>query len=317
MAVPPATAQSVRQTRPQTTFALSGCRPVPLSCAEIADYDGRYEYWEADTELAWVLRDTSPNHEHPRTRLVELVKDIAKMRGTPIAMYGTADLQERDAHGARLRAAEADELIFLDCPEYLPEVFVVGAFRLPDVVFEVDLTTDIRDRKLELYASWGIPELWVEVPDAHMPNKRKRPGLTIHVFEDGRFRQRAESVAFPTWTASEIHTALNERFSSAITVGTLRRVGETMGRLVGTGPEDDPFLSAERHLSRLAGWREGLLEERLSTVEGLLRARNIHVTGELNDAAGRIAAMPREAVLQAALESGDLDDFLRRLRPER
>ena len=181
----------------------------------------------------------------------------------------------------------------------------------------MDLTTDIRDRKLDLYASWGIPELWVEVPDAHMPSKRQRPGLTIHVFQDGRFRQCAESVAFPTWTASEIHTALNEPFSSAITVGTLRRVGETMGQLVGTGPEDDPFLSAERNLSRLAGWREGLIEERLATLEGLLRARNIHVTGELNDAADRIAAMPREAVLRAALESGDLDDFLRRLRPER
>ena len=94
-----AIASAAVTVQPETTFALSGCRPVPLSCAEIADYDGRYEYWDADTELAWVLRDTSPNHEHSRTRLVELVKDIAKMRGTPIAMYGTADLQERDARG--------------------------------------------------------------------------------------------------------------------------------------------------------------------------------------------------------------------------
>ena len=76
------------------TFALSGCEPMPLSYTEIADYDGPYEYWEADT--AWVLRDVSPIHAHPPVRLVALLQDIAKIRGTPIALYGTADLQERN-----------------------------------------------------------------------------------------------------------------------------------------------------------------------------------------------------------------------------
>ena len=317
MATAGAAAQSPRPTGRPASVTLSGCDPMPLSRTEIADHEGRYEYWEAATEIAWVLRDVSPSHEHPSTRLVGLVQDIAKMRGTPIALFGTADLQERDAKGRRVRAAQADQLIYLDCPGVLPRVFVVDAFPLPDVVFEVDLTTDIRDRKLDVYAAWGVPELWVEVPDAPMPSKRKRPGLTIHILEDGEYTPCAESVAFPTWSARQIHAALNEPYTSAITVGTLRRVGEAMGRLAGTGPDDDPFLGAERSISRLAGQDQGLAKERLSMVESLLAARNIDVGGALNDAADQLAKMPRDVVVQAALQSRDVDDFLRRLHPDR
>ena len=312
-------------SRAAGTYALSGCRPVPLSSHEIACYEGSYEYWDGATGLAWEVHDVSARHEEPCGRLVELVKDIGKMRGKPISMYGTADLQERKADGTRVQAARADQLIYLDCPAGPPQVIVVGDFPLPDVVFEVDLTTDIRDRKLEVYASWGIPELWVEVPDASMPSKRKRSGLTIHVLKDGRYRQRAESDAFPTLSARELHRALNEPWTSSFTVATLRRVGEAMGRLTGTGPDDDPFLGIERRMSRRAGQREGEARghergrgegqrrERLATVESLLAARNIPAADQLGDEVDRIAALPHEAVIKAALECRDLRDFLRRL----
>ena len=310
-----------QKSRPAATYALSGCRPVPLSSREIADCEHRYEYWDAATGTAWELRDVSARHEEPRTRLVEFVKDIGKMRGRPVSMYGTADLQERRADGTRVQAAQADELIYLDRRDLPPRVIVVGDFPLPDVVFEVDLTTDVRDRKLDVYASWGVPELWVEVPDADMPGKRKRPGLTIHVLEDGGYRQRPESEAFPTLSAPEIHRALNEPWTSTMTVATLRRVGAAMGRLAGTGPDDDPFLGAERRTSRHAGLREGLAagreglrRERLATVERLLAARGIHVAGQLGDASDRIAEMPHEAMIEAALEAHDLDGFLHRVR---
>lgn len=214
--------------------------------------------------------------------------------------------------------------VYLRCPEHPPRVIVVGAFPLPDVVFEVDLTTDVRERKLDLYEAWGVPELMVEVPDASMPSKRQRPGLTIQVLRDGRYRESAESMAFPTWSASEIHGALNEPWTSTMTMATVRRVGEAMGRLVGTGPEDDPLLGAERRqgeargleVGRRVGREEALLEERLATLEGLLAARNIPAEGRLHDEAERIAAMPREAMLKAGLECTDLDDFLRCLHSE-
>ncbi len=298
------TLQSAHRTKFQRTFALSGCRPFPLSAAEMADYDGRYEYWEAG--IAWELRDVSPKHERPSARLAELVGDIAKMRGRPIEMFGTADLQEHGASGARIRAAQADELVYLDYHYDVPDVFVVGELPLPDVVFEVDLTTDIRDRKLDVYAAWGVRELWVEVPDAEARSKRKRPGLTIHLLHGSTFQESVESVAFPTLSAREIHTALNEPSMSEATVDTVRRVGEIMGRHAGTGPEDDPFLRVERRLSRH--------DERMSMLEGLFGARGIRVTPQLRAEADRIAALPRDAVLRAALESTNLDDFLHRLR---
>ena len=298
------TSESAYRPKLGSKFALSGCRPFPLSAAEMADYDGHYEYWEAG--VAWELRDTSPKHERPGVRLAELMGDIAKMRGTPIAMFGTADLQERGIGGTRIRAAQADQLIYLDYHYEVPDVFVVGALPLPDVVFEVDLTTDIRDRKLDVYAAWGVPELWVDVPDADMPSKRKRPGLTIHLLKDGRFQEHDESAAFPTLTAGEIHVALNEPSTSTATVDTVRRVGGIMGRRTGTGPEDDPFLGVERRLSRR--------DERISMLEGLLEMRGIDVTPGLHADASRIAALPQDALLGAALESTDLDDFLSRIR---
>ena len=308
-------ATAAEQTsEPAATYALSGCRPLPMSSREIASYEGRYEYWDGETGLAWEVRDLSARHEEPCGRLVELVKDIGKMRGRPVSMYGTADLQERKADGTRVQAARPDQMIYLDCPAAPPQVIVVGDFPLPDVVFEVDLTTDVRDRKLEVYASWGVPELWVEVPDASMPSKRKRPGLTIHVLKDGEYRQHAESDAFPTLSAEELHRALNEPWTSSFTVATMRRVGEAMGRLTGTGPDDDPFLGVERQTSRRAGVREGRRQERLAIVESLLAARGVRVADQLGgDELDRIAALPHEAVIKAALECRDSCDFLRRL----
>lgn len=140
--------------------------------------------------------------------------------------------------------------------------------------------------------------------------------MTINILTDGQYKPCAASVAFPTWSSREIHAALNEPYTSSTTVGTLRRVGEAMGRLVGTGPDNDPFLGAERSISRRAGRKEGLVMERLSFVEGLLAARDIEAAGELNDWADRLAEMTRAEVLQAALQSSDVDDFLSRLRPD-
>ena len=319
------TLRSAHRTKFQRPFALAGCRPLEMTDTHSIDYEGRYEYWEDG--VAWELREPSPRHEWPSGRLAQLIGDIAKMRGRPIALLGTTGLQERDARGARVRAVQADELVCLDWRYGLPDVFVVGELPLPDVVFEVDLTTDVRDRKLDVYAAWGVPELWVEVPDADMPSKRKPSGLTILLLDGDAFRESAESAAFPTLSAWEIHAALNEPSTSAATVETARRVGGIMGRRTGTGPDDDPFLSVERQLSRREGHRqghregrreghrEGRRDERVSMLENLLRARGIDITPTLRAEADRIAALPQDRILRAALDSSDSDDFLRRLRP--
>ena len=63
----------------------------------------------------------------------------------------------------------------------------VGVDALPDVVLEVDNTTDARRRKLGLYESWGFPEVWVDVPDQPAPSRPAplRPGLTIYLQAEG------------------------------------------------------------------------------------------------------------------------------------
>lgn len=333
--------RSLSPPTPQATpFALRGCRPVPVSREAIADYEGPVEYWDADTEIVWELRETSGYHEEPRGRLVELVKAIAMVRGIWLRVYGTTDLQELDAAGNRLRIAQADDLIYLDGSRGpIGRAVVVGKSRLPDVLFEVDLTTDIRDRKLALYAGWGIPELWVEVPDTRLASPRKPPGLTILLLEDDRYRQALESVAFPSWRAEEIHAALNEAPSSPATVGALRRVGHRMGQRTGTGPDDDPFLGVERRLSRLeghaAGRAEGHAEGRVeghaegyatggvdkqaSMLKGMLATRNVAVSAKLDRLADLTRDLPQASLLHAVLDCTDEDDFLARvqaLRPQ-
>ena len=130
---------------------------------------------------------------------------------------------------------------------------------LPDVVLEVDNTTDARRGKLRLYESWGFPEVWVEVPDEPEANRSRslRPDLTIHLRGPGGFRTVPVSSAFPGWTAEEFHRALNELTLSDETAHVLNRVGTAMGAAQGTGPDDDPFLRRQHRASRRAGYAEG------------------------------------------------------------
>ena len=234
-----------------------GCRPVHLSRDEVAGYDGRFEYWDRDTEVAMVCEPTSYYHERPAQRLARLVQTIAHVRGTPIEAVGATDLLVRNARGERQRIMQADQILFLRPVETVPRghAIEVGVDALPDVVLEVDHTTDVRRGKLSLYESWGFPEVWVEVPDEAAPSRpaSRRSGLTIHVLGDEGLRTAPSSRAFSGWRAEEIHRALNEPALSGETTEVLRRVGRALGGLEGTGPDDDPLLREERRESRVQG----------------------------------------------------------------
>ena len=129
-----------------------------------------------------------------------------------------------------------------------PAGMEVGVHDYPDVVLEVDHTTDVRRGKLRLYEEWGFPEAWDEVPQRGSPSRPagRLPGLTIHLLEDGRYRTAPESRAFTGWTAEEIHTAMNEGELSASTSNVLTRVGRALGEQAGTHPEDMPWLRVQR-----------------------------------------------------------------------
>ena len=187
----------------EPTPEFPGCRPVRITRAAIDDHEGRFEYWDAATETAWVAREpTTVYHEGPGQQLIGLLTRIAAVRGAPILTLGTADLLLRDARGERLRIMQADQMVYLDPVETRPRgaYIEVGSDHLPDVVLEVDYATDVRRGKLGLYEAWGFPEVWVEVPEGGSP--RRRPGLTIHRRDADGYRTVAASVALPGWTAA-------------------------------------------------------------------------------------------------------------------
>ena len=305
------------ERRTDEALEFPGCRPVRIPRDELDVGDFRIEYWDADTEIAMICEPVSYYHERPASRLARLADRIAAARGAPIEAVGHTDLLVRNARGERQRIMQADQILFLSPAQTMPagSAVEVGTDALPDVVLEVDNTTDVRRNKLMLYESWGFPEVWVEVPDEPAPSRPAslRPGLTIHVREGGSLRPAAASRAFPDWTAEEIHRALNEPELSAATTAALRRVGRALGATDGTGPDDDPFLREERGESHAHGLAEGAH----AAVLEVLAVRGIPVSDSLRQRLAASAGVSVEALVRAAMRCRDAEDFLRRAFPRR
>ena len=263
-------------------YEFPGCRPVRIGRDEIADYDRRYEFWDAGTETAlMVCEPTSPYHERSSVRLARMTDRIAAASGIDIEVLGASDLLLRDGDGNRHRIMQADQIVYTRpiMARPLGHAVEVAADEIPDVVLEVDLTTDVRRGKLKLYEAWGFPEVWVEVPEERAPSRPKRePGLTIYRLGLAGYHEIDKSVAFPTWMGAEIHVGMNEyRFGQPIsetTATVLRRVGRLMGQAAGSGPENDPFLRAERDEGRAEGRIQGQAEGRIQgQAEGRIQGR--------------------------------------------
>ena len=293
---------------PVEPAVFPGCRAVHIPKDEIEDYEGRLEYWEARTETAMVLREPVTTwHEQPSQRLARLTERIAASRGSPIETFGSCDLVRFDENGAQEALMQADQVVYLHpltTPVTAEAAVDVDGVARPDVVLEVDYSTDVRRGKLRLYQAWGFPEVWVDVPDVRSPSRpRSRPsGLTIHVREDGRFRETAVSRAFPGWTAKEIHRALNEQPVSRETLNVLRRVGRTQGNAEGTGPDDDPWLAAERAATRA------------DMIVAILEVRGVPVSVDLASRLAGLIGLSDADLVQAARTCSSEDELLRLLR---
>ena len=317
-----------------------GCKAVPMSPAQYRRFEGRLEVWDAQLATAWMVREWPPTliHESPSQRLAGLAERIAAVRGSPIAYCGALGLILADRRGDPRRVMRPDQALYIHPTraELAGQgAILVGEQRLPDLVMEVDNTTDVRRGKLKLYESWGFPELWVEVPDQASPSRPSSltPGLTIHLLEGGSYRVSDVSRGFPGWPARDIHAALNEFALSERSLAHVERLGRMFGAQDGTGPDDDPMLRSLRGESRAEGRTEGRAEGRIEglaegRIEGraegrtegrarmvreLLRARGIALSeGFLADPSG-LAELPESALAAAALACGSERDFLLRL----
>ena len=287
-----------------------GCDPIPLLRDGFEAYDGHIEYWDVRSGTAWVVAENSGVHEGSSRRLPHLAERIASVRGAPIVSFGSVSLVVRDAAGRPERALEADETLYLhpDRAATPERSLTIGEHDFPDVVLEVDHTTDVRPGKLLLYEAWGFPELWVVVPPAGV-TRRRPAGVTIHRLEGGRYRSAAESTAFPGWTAAEIHTGLTEPVPTPATCRVLERVGRALGAREGRGPEDDPLSRALLAEGRL----EGRAQELAAAVQSLLKLRGRSFSPAFPERAAAFSGIPRDTVMAAALACADEADFWRRL----
>ncbi len=314
-----------RQARPRARQRAAapefpGCQPVKVPHKYIADYECRIEFWDAATETAWKVCDpVSLYHEHPSQSLAGWCELIAQMRGSPIRCIGPTDLVLRGEDGEWRRIMQADQGVYLHpARSRLPDDdgeggrMVVGEHDFPDVVLEVDHTTDVRRGKLALYEEWGFPEVWVEVPERSTRGRRtrRRPGLTIHVLHDGKYRTADESRAFPGWTAAEIHAAMNERGPTAATGMILERVGRALGEREGTGPDDSPWLRRQRQHAH----GEGRAELLGAVLPGLLAARGLPAAGLAPARQAVRAGVDEEAIVDAVLQCTDEADLRARLQ---
>ena len=253
---------------------------------------------------------------------------FAMVRGSRIASFGSGDLVRLNAAGRKRWLMQADEMLHLhpDRVRLLGSAIDVDADALPDVVQEVDHTTDVRRRKLGIYKESGFPEIWVLVP---WESSSRTPGLTIHVRRADTYREESSSRAFPGWKAEEIHLALTEDPMPEPAWRALERTALAMGVREGTTPQHDPLMASVsaklqagshargRREGHAEGHREGLAEGRMEAVTQVLEARGIEGNLDMTEDRELCAAVPGSDLMAAALACTDRDDFRRRIREQR
>ena len=303
-------------TAPFRPEDFPGCASFHLPAREVDLYDGRLEFWDGTTETAWRACDVSPHHEGPSRLLVQMATRVAVLRGSPIRCFGSSALARLDERGRKRWLMEADEVLYLHAPRlrFSGSIIDVDKDPLPDVVLEVDHTTDSRRRKLGIYMECGFPEIWVLVPWA---SSRRDRGLTIHLRGEGGYRDSPESAAFPGWKAEEIRLALTEEPLSGKAWRALERVALAMGAREGTSPENDPLMRSMHRRAQSRGDAEGYARGRMESVVAALRTRGIEVSLALTHDQELFAGRPIEALMAAALVCADEADFRRRLLARR
>ena len=327
-----------------------GCDPVPVNYAQyvrLRESKRRLELWDRRAGMAWELRDGPTGlHEWPIQALKEMAVLIGAVRGLHMPCYGNRGLALLDDDGERLRVLHPDQSVYLNAPQHYDGHgdIPVRQSGYPDIVMEVDNTTDTRKGKLRLYEDMGVPELWIEVPDLwrEFPGQKLPtrppgvvPGLTIHLLKGGKYRRYPASRALLGWKAEEIHAALNEFDGlSPRHSATLEELGRRFGERTGTGPDDHPLMRSMRQQSREEGRSEGqaqglvegraqgvaegraqgVAEGRALAVRAILERRGIALSPTFPMDLPNFADVPMAVLLDAAMTCDSETAFQEELR---
>ena len=295
-----------------------GCESFHLLERALEHYEGRLEFWDGRTETAWKVGEpTSTCHEGPSRRLVQMAERVAMLRGSRIACFGASDLVHHDATGRKRWLMQADEVLYLHPDRVrLGPAIDVDVDPLPDVVLEVDHSTDVRRRKLGIYKESGFPEVWVLVP---WESSRRAPGLAIHLRGEQGYAQAPESRAFPGWKDGGDLPGADRGFPG-------RRGRHARAGAGGPGdgyarghpkPEDDPITRSVSLKAEARGYERGRGEDSLAaSVRAVLRARGIEAALDSPEDRELVGTLPVEVLVAAALACADEADFRRRAREQ-
>ena len=234
-----------------------------------------------------------------------MAERVASLRGSAIECYGSADLVRVDATGRRRWLMQADEVLYLhpDRVRLKGPAIEVDRDPLPDVVLEVDHTTDVRRRKLDIYKESGFPGgVGAGAVGFRRGARRGSPFTCAGVTGIARSGRAGR---FAGWRAEEIHLALTEAPMSEIAWRALERVALSMGAREGTEPEDDPLMQSQSVKARTEG--------RMEMVVAALRARGIEAALDGAEDRALLGGVSGDALMAAALACTDAADFRRRV----
>ena len=311
-----------------------GCDPLPVNYQQyvlLRESKRRLELWDRAAGTAWELRDgPTALHEWPIQALHEMAVLMGAVRGIPMPCYGSRGLALLDDDGNRLRVLHPDQSVYFSPPLHYDGHGDIPVQRsgYPDIVMEVDNTTDTRKGKLALYEDMGVPELWIEVPELWreypgqpLPRRPRGvvPGLTIYLLKGGKYRRHPASRALLGWKAEEIHDALNnldglsERHSA-----TLEELGRRFGARTGTGPDDHPLLRSihqqGQDKGRTAGLSEGRAQGHANAVRAALERRGVALSPTFPMDVPNFADVPMATLLDVAMTSDSERAFREEMR---
>ena len=220
---------------PASELAFPGCKPVRLPREELELYDGRLEFWDGATGTAWVCEPNSPLPREAGGRVAQ--PGGTHRPGTRLAHHLLRlDGPDGAQRGGACRGASCRRTSRCTC---IPDgrgcrgrwrwrwgstTCRTWCWRWTTPRTCTGGSCGCTRRGGSRRCGWRCRTI-----GRRADRSVGARGLTIHVLEDGVYRESPESRAFPGWSAEELHVAFNERVRSERTCEVLERVGSALG----------------------------------------------------------------------------------------